>query len=82
MSENIENKPRICLNCHHWRAKAWTAKGWGICDNPKNEVKTGVRALLSQYVSDTAAREELGDEIENGIRYPQDFGCIFFETCS
>lgn len=68
----------ICLNCRHWRDKAWTDKGWGICDNPKNEVnvRTG---MISAYVSDLKMRQELAIFVGNSIRYPEDFGCIFFE---
>lgn len=68
---------KTCLNCRHWRDKAWTDKGWGICDNEKNEVRIpGVQPLLGVFGSQN---EWVIDEIKNGIRYPEDFGCIFFE---
>lgn len=70
---------KICLNCRHWRDKAWVDKGWGICDNPKNEVYVGT-SLIHQYVTDAREVEELTTMIEDGIRYPEDFGCIFFEN--
>ncbi len=73
-----KEKTKTCLNCLHWRDKAWVNKGWGICDNLKNEVKIGT-AMISAYVSDETMREELRAYIEDGIRYPEDFGCIFFE---
>lgn len=76
-------KPTIktCLNCRHWRDKSWTSKGWGICDNPANEVKAGPLAMIRYYLKDDPkAAEELAREVENGIRYPEDFGCIFFEA--
>lgn len=73
-------KSNICVNCRHWRDKAWTSKGWGICDNPKNEVKAGPLSMIRYYLKDDPkAAEELAREVENGIRYPEDFGCIFFE---
>jgi hypothetical protein len=75
--------PRTCKNCRHWRDKAWTDKGWGICDNPKNEVKAGplgvVRGYGRHYKLPQDAIDELVTEVENGTRYPEDFGCIFFE---
>lgn len=75
--------PRQCLNCRHWRDKAWTDKGWGICDNQKNEAKVFGTALFRAYLKDLPDAEqaikELTDIIEDGIRYPQDFGCNFFE---
>lgn len=69
-----------CLNCRHWRHKAQTSKGWGICDNPQNQVKAGPLAMIRYYLkNDPKAAEELANEVEQGIRYPEDFGCIFFE---
>jgi len=49
-----------------------------VCDNPKNEIKIGI-SLIGAYVTDETMREELAGYIEDGIRYPEDFGCIFFE---
>lgn len=70
-----------CANCKHWRDKAWTNKGWGICDNPKNEVKAGPLAMIRYYLKDDPkAAEELAAHVEDGIRYPEDFGCIFYEA--
>lgn len=68
-----------CLNCRYWRDKAWVDKGWGICDNPKNEVYIGT-SIIHKYVMDAREVEELTTMIEDGIRYPEDFGCIFFEA--
>jgi len=78
-------KSPTCLNCKHWRDKSWTDKGWGICDNSKNETKISLRGMITNYLRDHPAPEkdqiieELVSEVENGIRYPEDFGCIFFE---
>lgn len=70
----------ICLNCRYWRDKSWTDKGWGKCDNPKNEVKAGPLAMIRYYLKDDPqAAEELARHVEDGTRYPEDFGCIFFE---
>lgn len=74
-----------CRNCCHWRDKAWTDKGWGICDNPKNETKISLRGMVTNYMRNLPEPEkdqmieELVREIEDGIRYPEDFGYIFFE---
>lgn len=68
-----------CLNCRYWRDKAWTDKGWGICDNPKNEVYTGVGTTIASFVHKDD-EEFVRNQIEDGIRYPEDFGCIFFEA--
>lgn len=77
---NAIHEAKTCANCKHWRDKAWTDKGWGICDNPENEVKAGPVAMIRYYMkNDPKAAEELVLEVENGIRYPEDFGCIFFE---
>lgn len=71
----------ICKNCQWWREKAFTSKGWGICDNPKNEVKAGPLSMIRYYLKDDpTAAEELARHVEDGIRYPEDFGCIFFEA--
>lgn len=70
-----------CINCRHWRDKAWTDKGWGICGNLKNEVKAGPLSMIRYYLKDDpTAAEELARHVEDGIRYPEDFGCIFFEA--
>ena len=77
---------KTCGNCGHWRDKAWTNKGWGICDNPKNETKISLRGMITTYMRDLPNPEkdqmieEVVNEVENGIRYPEDFGCIFFEA--
>lgn len=75
-----------CINCRHWREKALADKGWGICDNPKNEVKAGPLSMIRSYGKHNNMPEqeieELVTEVENGIRYPEDFGCIFFEPNS
>jgi len=65
-----------CGNCKHWRDKAWTTKGWGVCDNPRNEVMCNMQHHLRGIVS-----EELIQKLEemDCIRYPEDFGCIYFE---
>lgn len=74
-----------CLNCRHWRDKAWVDKGWGICDNPKNETKISLRGMITNYMRNLPDPEkdqmieELVAEVEDGIRYPEDFGCTFFE---
>lgn len=74
---------RTCINCRHWRDKAWVDKGWGICDNPKNEVKAGPLSMIRYYGKHNNMPqeeiEELVQEVDNGTRYPEDFGCIFFE---
>ena len=70
--------PETCRHCKHWRDKAWTNRGWGICDNPKNEVKVSGLSRIPYFVDDPQAQKELMVELENGIRYPEDFGCIFF----
>lgn len=65
----------ICLNCTYWRDKAWNLKGWGICDNPINQVRLFATALVNKFcVDDTQIRQE----ILHSIRYPEDFGCRFF----
>lgn len=70
----------VCKDCRHWRDKAWTSKGWGKCDNPKNEVKSGPLAMIRYYLKeDPKGAEELARAVEDGILYPEDFGCIFFE---
>lgn len=75
-----------CLNCRYWRDKAWGDKGWGICDNPKNETKISLRGMVTNYMRNLPDPEkdqmieELVAEVEDGIRYPEDFGCIFFEA--
>lgn len=69
-----------CLNCRHWRDKAWTDKGWGICDNQKNEVRVIGLNMIDRYIPDEAERKEVKDHFEDSIRYPEDFGCIFFEA--
>lgn len=80
---NVSGK---CLDCRHWRDKAWTDKGWGICDNPKNESKVSLRGMITNYMRNLPDPEkdqmieELVAEVEDGIRYPEDFGCIFFEA--
>jgi len=80
VDEKNEMESMRCLNCRHWRDKAWTDKGWGICDNPKNEVEVGPIAMIRYYLKDDPkAAEELANHVEDGIRYPEDFGCIFFE---
>lgn len=63
-----------CLNCRYWRDKAWTNKGWGSCDNEYNEVKIAASPLLAGKMDD-----ELIQMVLSSIRYPEDFGCIFFE---
>jgi len=71
-----------CRNCKHWRDKAWTDKawtdkGWGVCDNSKNDVKSNFQHHLHGYVTEDLIKtlEEL-----DTIRYPEDFGCIYFES--
>lgn len=69
----------VCRNCRHWRDKAWTGgennKGIGICDNPLVDVRPRAKALLaSQGVEDWAATEIL-----ESVRFPDDFGCRFYE---
>lgn len=64
-----------CANCKHFRQTVHTKKDWGKCENEKNEVKMAASALVHKYVEDDWAK----DEILDGIRYPADFGCIFFE---
>lgn len=75
-----DGKGKTCLNCRHWRDKAWTDKGWGICDNPKNEVRVIGLNMVNGYIPDEAGRKEVKDHFEDSIRYPEDFGCIFFEA--
>jgi hypothetical protein len=67
---------KICRNCAHWRDKAWTNKGWGVCDNPQNEVKVSASAIVEQMIP--AEEDWAKREILDSIRYPEDFGCIFF----
>lgn len=66
---------KLCRNCKHFRHKVRTSKDWGICENDKNQVKLAASALVTKFVSDAWA----ATEILEGIRYPEDFGCIFFE---
>lgn len=76
--ENKNTEP-VCRNCKHWRDKAWTGtendKGIGVCDNPLVDVRPRAKALLaSQGVEDWAV-----EEILQSVRFPDDFGCRFFE---
>jgi hypothetical protein len=69
----MDNK---CRTCKFWRDKAWTDKGWGVCDNPLNELAVSGIGLLSRYLE--------GDQLKVmqdilDIRYPEDFGCIFYK---
>jgi hypothetical protein len=65
-----------CSQCKHWRDKSWIGeRGWGVCDNPKNEVKVAAGAILKTQGVEPWAQEE----VLQGIRYPDNFGCIFFE---
>lgn len=74
----MESYNKVCLNCRHWRDKAWVDKGWGICDNPKNEVRVFAGSLLN-LIAPSPDDEWARQEIIESIRYPEDFGCIFFE---
>lgn len=77
-AKGIIGPDMTCGNCGHWRCKT---KGWGICDNTKNKVKAGPLGMIRYYLKDDpTAAEELARHVEDGIRYPEDFGCIFFEA--
>lgn len=57
---------------------ATTSKTWGKCENEKNEVRIlGIDVLVNTYVTGEQEKEELKAMLD--IRYPEDFGCIFFE---
>lgn len=74
----MKNK-NICGNCRHFNPMATTSKTWGKCENEKNETYVIGLGVIKFYVKDNEGMEELTDILENGIRYPEDFGCRFFE---
>jgi hypothetical protein len=73
----LENAKPRCGNCLHWRHKSSDNKGsgWGICDNPKNKVYIAAGSLVAKTVADP----DMAAMILDSIRYPENFGCIFFE---
>lgn len=79
MSTPATTPANVCLNCRHFRDKSYTDKVWGVCDNPKNKLKVVGLSLIPAYVHDVQGQNELRNQLEDGIRYPEDFGCIFFE---
>jgi len=58
---------KTCGNCGHWRDKAWTNKGWGICDNPKNETKISLRGMITTYMRDlpNPEKDQMIEEMVN-----------------
>lgn len=68
--------PRTCGNCEHFDPMS---DHYGKCLNPKNKVKAGPLNLVNYYVTNRTEAKEFRDAIEDGTRYPDTFGCIFFE---
>ena len=71
-----------CQTCKFWRIKGENGdekddayKAIGICDNKNNKVHGMSEGALKRFVVD----ERDAIHIENSIRYPHDFGCIFHE---
>lgn len=72
-----------CGNCKYWRHKVTTHNSWGICDNWKNEVKVNDPRPFLNWLTTCLTDKDIVDEVEleirSSIRYPEDFGCRFFE---
>lgn len=66
-----------CDKCRHWRDKAWDGdNGIGICDNPKVKIEVNCKGFLELLNIDPRDQKQ----ILHSIRFPNDFGCIFFES--
>lgn len=69
----------ICINCKHFNPTVTTSKTWGKCENKKNDVRVIGLNVVNMYIPDEAGRKEVRDHFDDSIRYPEEFGCIFFE---
>ncbi len=71
-----------CEACRWWRDKGWASEssGYGICDNPKVEVRVTMGADFLVNFCKLDPRD--AQAVEQSIRYPNDFGCIFYKRAS
>lgn len=69
----MSNCKNTCEFCFKFRVKS---DNFGICDNPKNQTKAMSIGLIQKM---TGCDEDIAFEINESVRFPKDFGCIFFE---
>lgn len=74
----MENK-NTCGNCRHFNPTATVITTIGKCENEKNKVRVIGLNIINAYMPDDQGRKEIKDHFAYSIRYPENFGCIFFE---
>lgn len=74
-----KDKSLRCGNCKHFNSKSTTDREWGKCENDKNKVGVIGLNMIDAYMPDDQERKEIKEHFDDSIRYPDNFGCIFFE---